>query len=303
MTGSVRHVHLFLAATLLIGWLPAQDKPTDLEKLRTDLAGLQKKIETLREKLKTRDAELAKLRNQLAARKAPGTAKRRAPPKEVVLQIRELLIPPVKASPIGNLIGSKRLSKPVVPVNPLLKGGYLTALGILGRARIDLDRIQDPSKARKKLDEMDLVVMEARRGLWEVGKAAGKEKPVGKETPEDKAVAAQRRALDQIALSVFFVEQQLVGQQGDGHEVRGIFQIGRAHFPYVAKGSRNPLVKGNYEKALARMVEVLKTCHNTKEPAKARKLVDEMSLAIMAARRAVWTAKQAEKKTTTRRSR
>ena len=282
----MRRVGGLLAAAVIVGSLAAQ-KSKDLEVL-------QKEIEALRARLETQAAELEALRKKAAAKVAVGKAD--AKKRQAELYKRALLVAQLqKAKPAPILVRRAvfkewgRLSARTI--NPLLHGDYVKALVALAKARGALDKIKDPKKARAKIDEMNRLLLDARRALWEFEQAAKKK---AKEGDRGKQEAGQNGGLVD-SVEIFVDTRQLVWDPKAGFPVRGSFSIGRERFTYVAKGGNNPLLRGGYVEALNRVVEGLKLLNKTKDPSKARKAIDAMNRAILDARRALWEFEQKRK--------
>lgn len=71
-------------------------------------------------------------------------------------------------------------------LNPIMKGDYLKALGELQKKRAQLDAIRNPKAARRVVDEMQRILLDARKALWELEQAAKKKAGATKTTADKK---------------------------------------------------------------------------------------------------------------------
>lgn len=131
-----------------------------------------------------------------------------------------------------------------------------------------------------------LVKRQASEGQAKIGVAQPRDKEI-EGTLRRQAVATDVARLAEIQQGRFRAAIELAG--------RNAVATGRlVELAGVAR-QRNPLNQGEYAKALERLVEHVQKLEAMSDPAKARKLIDEMGVVLADAQRALWAIEKAGK--------
>ena len=140
---------------------------------------------------------------------------------------------------------------------------------------------------RKQLQEMLDKVQAVRKGRLQAVKNP-LQRLVGLQPQDPKKLAETgRRAL---ALRLL--------NKGKAEAARAALLAGLVDGSRVAwvSGGNNPLVKGEYSKLLNQFSQAKRKLERTTDPAKARKVIDEITIILTNARRVLWEKEQAAKK-------
>ena len=174
MSAQLGRIVSFLSVVLLVGLLPAQEKAKTVDELRKENAALRQQVKTLRSQL---DA-----RKNAANRKALAATKNQ---KNAAKAFEQILVVRAQKN-LRQALLTQLVQAEVRAQGRLPKGGYRKSVEKLRRATQKLNPINDPSKARKVVDEIERTLLDVRRELWKLEQAKKKKKKTTKDPIKKK---------------------------------------------------------------------------------------------------------------------
>jgi ElaB/YqjD/DUF883 family membrane-anchored ribosome-binding protein len=162
----------FISIALLVGLLPAQEKAKTADELRKENAALREQVKTLRAKLDAKKVPSTgeKVEDELpwgvGVKNAVGLRLNVALAKRTLKGLDLVLKPGTEVTfvRLADLEAKTRTGE----------CDYRKSVQKLGRATQSLNAINDPTKARKVVDEIERILLDVRRELWKVEQAAKK---------------------------------------------------------------------------------------------------------------------------------